>query len=259
MEFPAAHSMDTDWFALDEDGNVALFVSGEPGAVPEKGVVWCGPGGPEDGREAFWQTVLLGVARVAEGEPDELPEGFGVAAFRTEAAARAADGTFAWLPFGDFWWAMTGEDFDPECEGCVGTGGFPEEAPIEAAKAAGMFVYEADYGDPGIYERSAAPSTPVQLSADELREVWNQDEPTDVAHRFPLKFSDTAEFNIGDHVYANHWGGEIGPDLEGRDDREAQAREAARRSPDQPERTSRALIMLVLIALVVLALLVLDR
>jgi hypothetical protein len=34
-DFPAAHSMDTSWFAIDNDGHVALFKSGEAGAVPE--------------------------------------------------------------------------------------------------------------------------------------------------------------------------------------------------------------------------------
>lgn len=33
-DYPAAHSMDTMWFALDEEGHVALFDSGEAGAVP---------------------------------------------------------------------------------------------------------------------------------------------------------------------------------------------------------------------------------
>lgn len=33
--FPAAHSMDTEWFAIDADGNIAIFVSGEGGAVPQ--------------------------------------------------------------------------------------------------------------------------------------------------------------------------------------------------------------------------------
>jgi hypothetical protein len=33
-DFPAAHSMDTDWFAVDRDGHVAVFDSGEAGAVP---------------------------------------------------------------------------------------------------------------------------------------------------------------------------------------------------------------------------------
>jgi hypothetical protein len=33
-DFPAAHSMDTQWFAIDRDGRVASFSSGESGAVP---------------------------------------------------------------------------------------------------------------------------------------------------------------------------------------------------------------------------------
>jgi hypothetical protein len=35
MLFPAAHSMDTTWFAIDADGCVGIFSSGEGGAVPE--------------------------------------------------------------------------------------------------------------------------------------------------------------------------------------------------------------------------------
>lgn len=33
-EFPAAHSMDTTWFAIDSDGHIAIFESGESGCVP---------------------------------------------------------------------------------------------------------------------------------------------------------------------------------------------------------------------------------
>jgi hypothetical protein len=33
-DFPAAHSMDTTWFAVDRDGHVGCFDSSEPGAVP---------------------------------------------------------------------------------------------------------------------------------------------------------------------------------------------------------------------------------
>lgn len=35
QDFPAAHSMDTEWFAVDADGNIGIFDSGEGGAVPE--------------------------------------------------------------------------------------------------------------------------------------------------------------------------------------------------------------------------------
>lgn len=36
-DYPAAHSMDTTWFAVDANGEVAAFVSGEMGAVPLAG------------------------------------------------------------------------------------------------------------------------------------------------------------------------------------------------------------------------------
>jgi hypothetical protein len=35
VDYPAAHSMDTEWFAVDHDGQVALFRSGENGSVPD--------------------------------------------------------------------------------------------------------------------------------------------------------------------------------------------------------------------------------
>ncbi len=34
LDYPAAHSMDTRWYAIDRDGHVASFYSGEAGAVP---------------------------------------------------------------------------------------------------------------------------------------------------------------------------------------------------------------------------------
>jgi hypothetical protein len=34
QDYPAAHSMDTAWYAVDRDGHVAFFWSGEAGAVP---------------------------------------------------------------------------------------------------------------------------------------------------------------------------------------------------------------------------------
>jgi hypothetical protein len=33
-DYPAAHSMDTEWYAVDRDGHVALFETGEAGAMP---------------------------------------------------------------------------------------------------------------------------------------------------------------------------------------------------------------------------------
>ncbi|AFY94281.1 hypothetical protein [Chamaesiphon minutus] len=35
-DFPAAHSMDATWFAIDADGCVGVFESNEGGAVPKE-------------------------------------------------------------------------------------------------------------------------------------------------------------------------------------------------------------------------------
>ena len=34
IDYPAAHSMDTSWYAVDADGHVALFTTGENGHAP---------------------------------------------------------------------------------------------------------------------------------------------------------------------------------------------------------------------------------
>jgi hypothetical protein len=39
-DFPAAHSMDSCWFAVDRDGHIGYFETGESGAMPEVGI--CG-------------------------------------------------------------------------------------------------------------------------------------------------------------------------------------------------------------------------
>src|SRR5215213_6083823 len=37
-DFPAAHSMDSCWFAVDKDGRVGFFQTGEAGAQPTRGL-----------------------------------------------------------------------------------------------------------------------------------------------------------------------------------------------------------------------------
>jgi hypothetical protein len=46
-DFPAAHSMDTCWFAVDRDGHLAVFDSGEEGAVPTEAIYDSGLDVPE--------------------------------------------------------------------------------------------------------------------------------------------------------------------------------------------------------------------
>jgi hypothetical protein len=66
-DFPAAHSMDTVWWGVDSEGHVALFVTGEAGAVP--------PGRtevPDDGADGLVdQLIAAGAVFSCE---DLLPE-----------------------------------------------------------------------------------------------------------------------------------------------------------------------------------------
>jgi hypothetical protein len=70
MDVPAAHSMDSSWFAVDQDGAVAVFDTGEGGALPSadrfpKG----GEAGGDDGIDPFRTLVLL-IERRAARDPE---------------------------------------------------------------------------------------------------------------------------------------------------------------------------------------------
>jgi len=65
-ELPAAHSMDTTWFAVDADGHVGRFESSENGAVPKSsGREDSGPGG--EGAEHLFDDFLLRAVCAARG------------------------------------------------------------------------------------------------------------------------------------------------------------------------------------------------
>ena len=43
VDFPTGHSMDTEWFAVDKNGNIAVFDSGQEGAIPlefDRQMIW---------------------------------------------------------------------------------------------------------------------------------------------------------------------------------------------------------------------------
>ena len=81
-DYPAAHSMDTDWFAVDKCGHVALFRSGEAGAVPVEAVISLGPdGGDDEVREALFGKL----SEEDEGDGDEIwPDAKGAGLFDYE-------------------------------------------------------------------------------------------------------------------------------------------------------------------------------
>jgi hypothetical protein len=50
-DFPAAHSMDSVWFAVDQDGHVAIFSTGEAGAMPEDAA------GEDEGNNDLYEAI----------------------------------------------------------------------------------------------------------------------------------------------------------------------------------------------------------
>ncbi len=60
-DYPAAHSMDSTWFAVDEDGHIAAFDTGEDGHIPEGFPVWADP----------WNEELIARTLLARAQTDE--------------------------------------------------------------------------------------------------------------------------------------------------------------------------------------------
>src|SRR5262249_31913302 len=80
-DYPASHSMDTCFFAIDRDGHVAIFDTGEAGAVPANALA-----GDEDCeiRQQRAQLPRVGILYDPRGHllPHRSPQGPGHAGLR---------------------------------------------------------------------------------------------------------------------------------------------------------------------------------
>ena len=122
-DFPAAHSMDSTWFAVDLDGHVALFDTDEAGTLPSQGFPAGGEAGGQDGMEPFELLAAALRARIAT-DPElaaRLPSEPG-------AIAQLAEDGFYDL----------------------------EEAAEELLRALGVFTYGCLDHSPGPYQRGSA-------------------------------------------------------------------------------------------------------
>lgn len=74
-DFPAAHSMDSEWFAVDRDGQVAVFITGENGSIPTgaqevnvgevlRSLSTSLPAEDLDPRQVLYETALPELARL---------------------------------------------------------------------------------------------------------------------------------------------------------------------------------------------------
>lgn len=68
QDFPAAHSMDTAWFAVDADGHVGRFDTGEDGALPVRAAHRGGPDDPNFDVDALLRALDEREPGVGEGE-----------------------------------------------------------------------------------------------------------------------------------------------------------------------------------------------
>ncbi len=254
---PAAHSMDTTWFAIDADGFVAAFDTGEAGALPNAAAA-----GPEGGDFDAWPLELVLVARaLAEGtfpdeededlplpkypqdvvlvlapDPEEAPTTYRDAAGRTYSVHdRLGKG---WLVLRDAEPRVVASSRAVEPDRLAS---LAEDAGVARVILADEIAYwredgggalfrfaNSDYGDPGAYGRETAPIDPLDAASlpAELREKVS-------ALRLDVRFADAAALHLADLLSDDEcqtWG-DTGLRGEAPDEGGADARAPAARAP----------------------------
>jgi hypothetical protein len=229
QDFPAAHSMDSAWFAVDRDGRVAYFSTGEAGAMPEDAadneeLYEALNALPKRGEEIVEPYRHLPSDDAPEAVPHEGPTYVSddrstsittmladVAPVRGEieaGRARVLRAAVGWaVHFPEMTAAMVKHLHDEKlCRGCFldyrSYGGDDEdgEGSRDSLATRGIFVYshtcENWISEP--YGREASPSMPI--SVDDLpAEVRGQ------LVRLPVSFADEPYIQPAEHVPCASW------------------------------------------------------
>jgi hypothetical protein len=215
-DFPAAHSMDTTWFAIDRDGNLAVFDSGEAGAVPEETIA--DQGFPhEDELRALPATGVLmdpDGHRAANGgghlEINDFNVQYGALVFVKDTSAiadllpklearelPATKGKALIIRLTD---AQAFAQLH-ERGACLGCDSHYRDDDDDDIARYGLYRYShiTDNWIAGPYARLAVPAKPVPLAQlpRELR---------DGAIRFDGRFADTPELQPAEHWRSVAWG-----------------------------------------------------
>jgi hypothetical protein len=218
-DFPAAHSMDTTWFAVDEDGRVARFDSGEAGAVPLEAAN--GGGAAEPSFDVFLLDVASVIDRIAslppgDFEPDEFPRR---AALVVEPAAKEEGADYR-TPAAD---APEIESLDVIVLRASGPRVLVTKKPLEPKELARLAKHpgvkclltgdqiselleegsnlvrfshdEKKYDEPGAYRRAESPEHAMRV--EDVPEVIRADVG---ALRLPVKFSEAETLHLADHM-----------------------------------------------------------
>lgn len=213
-DFPAAHSMDTTWFAIDRDGHVAVFASGEAGCVPTDAYLGEDYGPLEDALRALPATGavydLSGQRAAAGADHVALSpnvEGWRLLVFARDAevartvlgvtviaevATTSGTGFVVRASFKD----LTALHDRGACDGCF-LGGGEDESEL-ASHGAFSYAHECENWISGPYARTAAPATP-------LTEAAIPAEVVEHAVRFDGRFAETPELQPAELWPCESW------------------------------------------------------
>lgn len=227
QDFPAAHSMDTDWFAVDADGHVAALFSGEDGEVPvDRGRSIRSLEALASTLDMSWESDLDGATMIGQASTAEL---FQTHDWAVETYGSAAEWTLenAFLTLG------SAEDIPRlEAKGLIRFRGEPPVVFVgesrldrvvdllledrilayreaeweEIARLLGFYQYQCD----GYFQHDI-PSTPYQQVTTPHRAVTVEDLPKTLRTsietvRFDtLRFAETPTLHPAEHVPCRRW------------------------------------------------------
>jgi hypothetical protein len=229
---PAAHSMDCAWYAVDADGRVARFETGEEGGVPLEAAVGAGAGDASFEEDVLY--AFLAARRLARGPIPaiELTTDDRLLVVLDTVQGDSRGATYRAATSGEHPADALLARFDPvvvqeagprvvmtrkvvrasRAREIASAPGVVAVLPISSASddsddraaEAGLFVFEnPEPGDPGRYTRLDPPGAPLALEElpSAVREAIGKT-------RIPIRFADTPEIELGDHFETiETWGG----------------------------------------------------
>lgn len=214
-DFPAAHSMDTTWFAIDSDGQVAVFESGESGCVPVDAYLGEEFGDVTETLHALPSTgAIYDLAGLrASASHDHVPREYLRATTELVVFVRELAPLRELLPRLDAETlaatsgaALLVRTVDPDalgelharhaCLGCFHFGVYDERGDIAAH---GLYRYEHtdNSGLAGPYARAAIPARPLRHDA--VPDLGK-------AARYPGRFADTPQLHPAELWCCESWG-----------------------------------------------------
>ena len=166
-DFPAAHSMDSTWFAVDENGEVAFFDTGEGGTMPEGDFPMGGEAGSY-GKYALEEDELLARVLWTRAQSDDR--------LRALLPARL-----------------------PQLERAVRDGDWHLFYPL--LRSFGVWTYECADQDAVPYARSGDVPRPIRV--DELDEEMQR---RFANAKLPVRFGDEPLIEPGEFLPVQTWG-----------------------------------------------------